>query len=355
MPARGTRLRRRRASGSTASISWRRRRVPGSNTQAAAPAVRPAAGRPDRDGDGRPARGWGGGALYRQLRRRRVGAAVARQPDREGVDIAPRGPWPARPTSSPSCWSTRAPGSERCSGTAIRLDDDGRRRAAGGGHVRPPPVVDCHETAAARQAARLRARRRAFRPSSTSRRSGRASATCCSTSTRSSRPRSFPAALTGYEEPGRALEAMAREFGACVVCVTLGAEGSLARCGGREIRTPAFTVDCVDSTGAGDVFRGGFARRACGRPDGDIEDVLAYANAAAALNCRALGRAGRHSRGRPRSTSCSRPSRRCNFPGRRAGLRIEASVLLIGRGMNIDGPILVCGRCPGTPQRDIGT
>jgi sulfofructose kinase len=102
----------------------------------------------------------------------------------------------------------------------------------------------------------------------------------------------FPAALTGHEEPGRGLEVMARDSGASLVCVTLGAEGSLARCGGREIRTPPFQVDCVDSTGAGDVFRGAFAAGCLAMPDGDIEDVLRYANAAAALNCRALGSRG---------------------------------------------------------------
>ncbi len=103
----------------------------------------------------------------------------------------------------------------------------------------------------------------------------------------------FPTALTGYEDPGRAIEAMAREFGASLTCVTLGQDGSLAWCDGRLIRTRAFQVDCVDSTGAGDVFRGAFVAACLRTPDGDIEDVLAYANAAAALNCRALGaRAG---------------------------------------------------------------
>ncbi len=76
------------------------------------------------------------------------------------------------------------------------------------------------------------------------------------------------------------------------MCVTLGEEGSLAWCGGREIRTPAFQVDCVDSTGAGDVFRGAFAAACLREPDGDLEDALAYANAVAALNCRALGGRG---------------------------------------------------------------
>lgn len=102
----------------------------------------------------------------------------------------------------------------------------------------------------------------------------------------------FPGELTGYEGTGRALGAMAREFGAPIVCVTLGEEGSLARCGGRELRTPAFPVDCVDSTGAGDAFRGGFAAGCLRAPDGDVEDVLRYANAVAALNCRALGAQG---------------------------------------------------------------
>jgi sugar/nucleoside kinase (ribokinase family) len=105
----------------------------------------------------------------------------------------------------------------------------------------------------------------------------------------------FPTELTGHQSPGRALEALAREFGAPLVCVTLGADGSLARCGGREIRTPAFPVTCVDSTGAGDAFRGGFAAgclRAAEGEVGEVEEILAYANAVAALNCRALGARG---------------------------------------------------------------
>ena len=102
----------------------------------------------------------------------------------------------------------------------------------------------------------------------------------------------FPSALTGHEGLGRALEAIAREFGAAVVCATLGAEGSLAWCNGREVRTAAFPVDCVDSTGAGDAFRGAFAAGCLEHPGGDIEDVLAYANAVSALNCRALGGRG---------------------------------------------------------------
>ena len=101
--------------------------------------------------------------------------------------------------------------------------------------------------------------------------------------------REFPAAFTGHDDIGRALDTIGREFHAGLVCVTLGAGGSLAWCAGREIRTPSFPVDCVDSTGAGDAFRGGFAAACLDGPEGGLEDVLRYANAVGALACRGLG------------------------------------------------------------------
>jgi sulfofructose kinase len=153
-------------------------------------------------------------------------------------------------------------------------------------------IVDCHETAAATQAARY----------------AREAEVPTIIDVEKVRPgigdllqqidvlitaQDFPTALTGYEDIGRALEALAAEFGSArLVCATLGEEGSLARCGGREIRTSAFSVDCVDSTGAGDAFRGAFAAGCLLMPDADVEDVLTYANAVAALNCRALGARG---------------------------------------------------------------
>lgn len=152
-------------------------------------------------------------------------------------------------------------------------------------------LVDCHETSAAAEAARL----------------ARVAGIPTVVDVERVRPgihdllrhmdviiaaEEFPSALTGYEAPGRALEALEDEFQAPLVCVTLGAAGSLARCGGREVRTPALRIDCVDSTGAGDAFRGGFAAGCLWTPEGDIEDVLAYANAVAGLNCRALGARG---------------------------------------------------------------
>ncbi|MEE2636733.1 MAG: carbohydrate kinase family protein, partial [Acidobacteriota bacterium] len=100
----------------------------------------------------------------------------------------------------------------------------------------------------------------------------------------------FPEAYTGVSGIGAALAALASEFRPALVCVTLGPEGSLALVDGTEIRTPGFEVPVVDTTGAGDVFRGGFIAGWLGAgPDPDAETVLAYANAVAALKCRGLG------------------------------------------------------------------
>ena len=99
----------------------------------------------------------------------------------------------------------------------------------------------------------------------------------------------FPAEFTGESDPRRALGKLSR-YGR-LVAMTLGAEGSLAYTNGRFIQTPGYRVDCVDTTGAGDVFHGGFV---AGLLLGyDAEGALSFANATAALKCRTLGgRAG---------------------------------------------------------------
>ena len=153
-------------------------------------------------------------------------------------------------------------------------------------------IVDCHETAAATHAARYA--REARVPTIVDVEKVRPGiADLLQQIDVIIAAQDFPGALTGYEDVGRALDAMSQEFSSArLVCATLGEEGSLARCDGREIRTPSFKVDCVDSTGAGDVFRGAFAAACLLMPDADVEDVLNYANAVAALNCRALGARG---------------------------------------------------------------
>jgi sulfofructose kinase len=113
---------------------------------------------------------------------------------------------------------------------------------------------------------------------------------------------SFAETYTGIASTGQALRALARDTGAALVVATLGERGSLAVCQDVEIATPAFPVDCVDSTGAGDVFRAGLAAGLLQQPNGSVEEILRYANAVAALNCRAVGACG----GLPSATEVAR-------------------------------------------------
>jgi sulfofructose kinase len=100
----------------------------------------------------------------------------------------------------------------------------------------------------------------------------------------------FPKAFTGHTHLGKALKEIADLADAMVVCVTLGEEGCLALVDGDEIHMPAFPIDAVDTTGAGDLFRAGLIARWLLEPTGPgIPDLLRYANAVAALNCRAVG------------------------------------------------------------------
>jgi sugar/nucleoside kinase (ribokinase family) len=99
----------------------------------------------------------------------------------------------------------------------------------------------------------------------------------------------FPGAYTGRSAAGDGLQQIVDEFKPALAVVTLGAGGSLAICQGREVRTPAFRVPVIDTTGAGDAFRGGFAAGLLEFGLDSVERLLEYANAVAACNCRALG------------------------------------------------------------------
>ena len=103
----------------------------------------------------------------------------------------------------------------------------------------------------------------------------------------------FPSSLTGEPVLGKAIRQLSAQFNPTLTVVTLGAEGSLALMGGKEIRVPAIRVDAIDTTGAGDAFRGGFVSSwlATGA-DAEVSDLLKYANVVAGLNCCALGARG---------------------------------------------------------------
>ena len=99
----------------------------------------------------------------------------------------------------------------------------------------------------------------------------------------------LPKKMTGLDDERASINKLAETFGCALVGVTLGTRGSLFIADGEFIETPAFAVPggCIDTTGAGDAFRTGFL---FGMLVGEtIEKAAVYANAVAALKCRAIG------------------------------------------------------------------
>jgi ribokinase len=69
--------------------------------------------------------------------------------------------------------------------------------------------------------------------------------------------------------------------------VSLGEQGAVVYASSGRQEYPAFRVEAVDSTGAGDAFRGGLAvMLAQGRP---MDEAVRFANACGALACTVLG------------------------------------------------------------------
>jgi sugar/nucleoside kinase (ribokinase family) len=98
---------------------------------------------------------------------------------------------------------------------------------------------------------------------------------------------SFPLKMTGVDDLRTALKKLKEMTGSLFVAATLGRDGVLAYFHGEYIHSPAFNVDCRDTTGAGDAFHGGFMY---GLLAGySVEETLRFANAVAGLKCRAIG------------------------------------------------------------------
>src|SRR6267378_1892720 len=100
----------------------------------------------------------------------------------------------------------------------------------------------------------------------------------------------FPTQWTNERDPFKALEMIQEEYGMRVAAMTLGSSGAMARVDGAFLYSPAFVVNCVDTTGAGDVFHGAFCYAVLQKMP--MREALDFSNAMAALNCMAIGARG---------------------------------------------------------------
>jgi ribokinase len=97
----------------------------------------------------------------------------------------------------------------------------------------------------------------------------------------------FANPLVGVDaRPETALQAL-HELGPELVIITLGPKGSIGSDRRDTVRQGAFPVDAVDTTGAGDVYHGGYLY---GMLQGwDMQRCMRFASAVSALKCRHIG------------------------------------------------------------------
>ena len=99
----------------------------------------------------------------------------------------------------------------------------------------------------------------------------------------------FPRLLTGEVDLEQGLRGVARLCPG-LVAATAGQAGAVVLLKEGLRRVPGYRVDCVDSTGAGDIFHGAFIYAL--RQGWPLLRLLRFANAAAALKCTARGARG---------------------------------------------------------------
>ncbi len=100
----------------------------------------------------------------------------------------------------------------------------------------------------------------------------------------------FPERLTGESNLLKSLPEILQKFKCRLTAATLGRLGVLAWDGETFLLCPGFKVNAVDTTGAGDIFHGGFL---CGLIQRwSLHEILEFSCAAAALNCTAVGARG---------------------------------------------------------------
>ena len=96
----------------------------------------------------------------------------------------------------------------------------------------------------------------------------------------------FPTLYTGISDREKALLELQKQTPG-FLCATLGHEGAVALVNGEFLHAEGSKVKAVDTTGAGDVFHGGFIYGLL--QNWEVEKILRFANGVAALKCLDLG------------------------------------------------------------------
>jgi sugar/nucleoside kinase (ribokinase family) len=96
----------------------------------------------------------------------------------------------------------------------------------------------------------------------------------------------FPILYTGISDLKKALLELQKQTSG-FLCATLGDEGAIALVRGEFLYIQGFKVNVVDTTGAGDVFHGGFIYGLL--QNWEVTKILNFANTVAALKCQHLG------------------------------------------------------------------
>jgi sulfofructose kinase len=101
----------------------------------------------------------------------------------------------------------------------------------------------------------------------------------------------FAKDMLGWKDDPEAFRRAVRKYGFVTTTITLGSRGSVTFAGDEIIPCPAFPVDVVDTTGAGDAFHAGYLYGLLHR--WPLGETARFASAVAALTCGKVGaRAG---------------------------------------------------------------
>lgn len=91
----------------------------------------------------------------------------------------------------------------------------------------------------------------------------------------------------GWRFTQEALQHEKEKLGVKVLTLTLGEKGSITVSDDQFFRVPAFMVKTVDTTGAGDVFHGGYIYGLL--QNWDLKDTVIFASALAGMKCTRIG------------------------------------------------------------------